>query len=362
MKNANGDGSVYKMKDKKRRNPWRAVVVTDWKYDEKNKYVPVRKTIGYYSTRTEAMDALSEYRKKPYDIDAKKLTFSDIYDKWSAVHFEKVSASSARGYKSAYNHSEPLHSMVFADIRPVHLDECIRSADVCSSTKNAMRNLYSQLYKWALKNEICSTNYAAMCDSITPDEPQKERKPITEAEEAALWKMYKDGEPYADMVLIQIYSGWRPQELCLLQVEDIDMDEKTFRGGIKTKAGKNRIVPIHDQIFPLVAARIGERTEGRLFLNSKGKGVSYESYRRHFSAIMDRIDASHSPHDARHTFITKAKEADMNEYVLKLIVGHAIADLTEKVYTHRGLERLRSEIAKIQQFGTSEQPESVCNG
>ena len=56
---------------------------------------------------------------------------------------------------------------------------------------------------------------------------------------------------------------------------------------------------------------------------------------------------NHKPHDTRHTFITLAKKAGMNEYILKLIVGHAIQDITEKVYTHRTMEELQAEIEKI---------------
>lgn len=55
----------------------------------------------------------------------------------------------------------------------------------------------------------------------------------------------------------------------------------------------------------------------------------------------------HKPHDTRHTFITKAKDAGINEYVLKLIVGHEIRDVTEKIYTHRTLEDMQYEIEKI---------------
>jgi integrase len=46
----------------------------------------------------------------------------------------------------------------------------------------------------------------------------------------------------------------------------------------------------------------------------------------------------------RHTFITKAKAYNVDEYILKLIVGHSIEDITEKVYTHRTIEQLRNEI------------------
>lgn len=62
---------------------------------------------------------------------------------------------------------------------------------------------------------------------------------------------------------------------------------------------------------------------------------------------MKKLHMSHKPHDTRHTFITKAKASNMDEYVLKLIVGHAIEDITEKVYTHRTIEQLRYEMQKI---------------
>ena len=41
------------------------------------------------------------------------------------------------------------------------------------------------------------------------------------------------------------------------------------------------------------------------------------------------------------------KRVNMNEYILKLIVGHAIDDITEKTYTHRTIEDLHQEIQKI---------------
>ena len=60
--------------------------------------------------------------------------------------------------------------------------------------------------------------------------------------------------PDIDLILIQCYSGWRPRELCYLRLEDIDLNARTFTGGLKTDAGKNRIVPIHPKIQPIVAA------------------------------------------------------------------------------------------------------------
>ena len=44
--------------------------------------------------------------------------------------------------------------------------------------------------------------------------------------------------PDIDLILIQCYSGWRPGELCYLRLDDVDLNARTFTGGLKTKRGK----------------------------------------------------------------------------------------------------------------------------
>ena len=45
--------------------------------------------------------------------------------------------------------------------------------------------------------------------------------------------------------------GWRPQELGLIELEKVDLENWEITGGMKTKAGTNRTVPIHPRIRPL---------------------------------------------------------------------------------------------------------------
>lgn len=75
--------------------------------------------------------------------------------------------------------------------------------------------------------------------------------------------------------------------------------------------------------------------------------MTYDDYRNRFRKIMKFLDMSHKPHDTRHTFVTLAKRYGMNEYILKMIVGHKINDLTENTYTHRKDEEIKREILKI---------------
>ena len=241
--------------------------------------------------------------------------------------------------------------MRMKDIRPNHMEGVIRDAKVGQSTKQRMKSLYNMLYRYALKAEIVDKNYAQMCDSVKSGDPQIIRVPFSDDEIQSLWDHVDF--PFVDMVLVGIYTGWRPQELCVLRVDDIDIENMTMTGGLKTDAGKNRIVPIHPRIQPLVLRRYDQavaKGSATFFFDVEsqtGLGMTYDKYRLRWNKIQSALHMTHRPHDTRHTFITLAKAAGVDEYILKLIVGHAIHDVTEKVYTHRTIEQIRAELLKI---------------
>lgn len=351
MRMGNGNGSVYK-ESGKRRKPWRAVVTMKIEYDEdSNKAKQIRRTIGYYSTQKDALAALVEYQKNPYDIDTQKITFAEVYERWSEEHFQKIVPSATRTWKSAFSYFKPIHNLRFLDVRPNHIEGCIVDAKVGGSTKQRMKSLCNMLYRYAIKYEIATVNYADMCDSVKKPKPTIVRVPFSESEEIQLWENISF--PFVDMVLIGIYSGWRPQELAILKIADVDLENKVYTGGLKTDAGRNRTVPIHSKVFDLVKSNY----EKALAMNSEylfndengqqGTYLTYDKYRGRFNKINKKLHLTHKPHDTRHTFITRAKSAKMDEYILKLIVGHEIDDVTEKVYTHRTMEELRYEMEKV---------------
>lgn len=44
----------------------------------------------------------------------------------------------------------------------------------------------------------------------------------------------------------------RPGELVKIETANIDIESRTMKGGIKTKAGKNRVIPINKKILPFI--------------------------------------------------------------------------------------------------------------
>ena len=84
-----------------------------------------------------------------------------------------------------------------------------------------------------------------------------------------LWsKLYEINN--VDIILIMIYTGLRPTELLEIQTENVHLDEKYMVGGMKTEAGKDRIIPLNDQIIPLVK----NRYDGQVILDDQGLPVT----------------------------------------------------------------------------------------
>lgn len=352
----NGYGTIYKMSGK-RSKPYRAMKTDKWIIDPvTGKSKQIRSTIGYYQSREDAMIALANYNENPYDIKADSITFSEVYEKWSENYFPTLSnPSSVRTVTAAYAYCNGLYDMRMKDIKVSHLEGTILNAQVGDSTKSRIKSLFNMMYKYAVAHDIVEKDYASvMFANGNPIKRSRTKEviPFSQEEIFLLWDNL-DSIAFADMILIGIYSGWRPQELAILKVADIDLEAGTMLGGLKTDAGKNRIVPIHPLIKPLIEKRMKEATvmQSEFLFNDangqQGTHMTYDKYRKRFEKVMKYLKLTHRPHETRHTFITKAKACDVDEYILKLIVGHSIDDITEKVYTHRTIDQLRAEMEKI---------------
>lgn len=350
----NGFGQITEIKNRNLRKPFRAMVTIG--VNENGR--PIQKMLkpdSYFETYNEAYSALVAYNKNPYDLDSTILV-SDLYEKWLEEYSKTIeSASSLRSISAAWKRCSSVYNMRATDLRARHIKGCI---DIAPSTslKGRIKSVFNLMLDYALEYEIVDKNYARTF-TLANDNPDVNGHIIfTDKEMDKIWENIH--LPYADLIIIQCYSGWRPQELGLIKVEDVDIINWTFRGGMKTEAGKNRIVPIHSKIRPLVKARYDEA----ISLNSEylfnctdtathrsNLKLTYDKYRHRFDKIRDQLElnSEHRAHDGRKHFITLCKKYNVDEYAIKYMVGHTISDITEKVYTDRSIDWLKSEIEKI---------------
>lgn len=368
----NGFGRISEIKNRNLRCPFRAMITIG--KDTFNR--PVGKILGYYETYNDAYEALMEYNKNPYDLD-NDLTVEQLYEKWTDDYFEKLtSASSARTVSSAWQYCSSVYSMRAKDLRARHIKGCMEDGYrietkgrkkgekifPTASIKARIKSMFNLMLDYALEYEIVDRNYARTFDISNDIIKEKEiatrRHIIFSAEELEkLWDNL-DRVKFVDWILIQCYMGWRPQELATLRLDEINLEEWYMQAGMKTDAGKQRVVPIHSRIRDLVqrnydfAVSIGSP----YLFNDKGQThsgswkLTYDKYANRFKKVIGELNLNpeHRPHDPRKTFVTAAKKAGMDEHALKLIIGHKIEDITESAYTERDIEWLRKDMEKLE--------------
>ena len=367
----NGFGQISEIKNKRLRKPYRVMVPVGKTQTGKCLSKPL-KPQSYFSTYNEAYEALVEYHKNPYDLDD-AMTVKELYEKWSEEYFKTLkSVSSERTITSAWAYCGSIYNMRVRDVRARHLKGCMEEGTAIikgetrhpsAGTKSRMKSLFNLMYDYALEYEIVEKNYARtfnISQDVINEKEQARRGHLTFSDEEinTLWENINKVQ-YTDVILIQCYSGWRPQELGLIRLEDVDLENWVFSGGLKTEAGRNRKVPIHTKIRGLVQKRYDEAQKiGSKYLinctdthtHRSSHMFTYDKYRARFDKIKKALELNpeHRCHDGRMHFITQAKKYDVDEYAIKYMVGHAITDLTERVYTKREFDWLKDEIEKIQ--------------
>ena len=365
----NGYGQISEIKNRNLRNPFRAMVTVGKTQSGKPICKPL-KPESYSATYNDAYAALVEYNKNPYDLgDA--ITVRELYEKWSEEYFKTLKAEgSIRSVESTWRYCSAVYDMRVMDVRARHVKGCMDEGTALirgverhpsASMKNQIKSLFNLMLDYALEYELVDRNYARTFN-LTEDTikeihtVKKEHIPFTDEEISALWDHVED-KNFVDAMLIQCYSGWRPQELGLIELANVDLENGTFKGGMKTEAGTDRVIPIHSKIRRLVehryeqAQRLGSPylfncTDGR---TGKPVPMTYQRYQCGFAMVRDelKLNPEHRPHDGRKHFVTAAKKAGVDEYAIKYMVGHKISDITEKVYTQREFEWLKTEIEKI---------------
>lgn len=338
MRNSNNFGSVYKMKDKPRRRPWRIVkTVTELGG------VTKRKTIGYARTKAEGLELLAKYNTNPYNLNTTKMTFKEVQEKWQLQHFEKLEPRTVTQYKSICKHFEPIKDIPMLELTTMQLQELFNSVKLSGASKRLLKAVLNQVYKYALKMDIVVKDCSEFIE-LGKKQAVIERKIFTNEEILKLWK-YKELQ-WVDTVLIMIYTGLRIGELLTIESKNIDLENRTIKGGIKTDAGKNRIIPINVEILPLIKNRMSLERQ-YLITGVRGKKLLYQNYILFFNKLMEQLNMEHTIHDCRHTFASLLSNADANKISIAKIIGHSSYLTTEKIYTHKDVEELKKAVDLI---------------
>lgn len=345
-KRAHGTGTISK--DKRYKHPYIA-------HAPASKYGSGRIYIGSFATLRDAQEAIDKYIKegRPELYNA---TLADIYKRWSDIHFKRVSESAVSLYSIMWKRFKNVQDIKIRDIRTAHFQSIVNEA-TSKSACDTIKAMAVMMCKYAVENDIINKNYAEFVK--IPKFEKKEKKIFSKQEIKVLWDHAEDKR--VQVILFMIYTGFRIGEVISLKKSDIHLKEGYIIGGEKTKAGKNRIVPLPPnipEIADFLNNWIAESDNELLF------PVSVQHFRNHYFykpliglGIITGASKHgsgyrfgkdhHTPHSTRHTFASISAAAGMQPENLQKIIGHSDFATTADIYVHQDIDTLKQEMAKI---------------
>lgn len=343
MKLPNSYGSVYKLSGA-RRNPWAAMKTVGWDMHD-GKAKQIRKAVGYYPTKKEALEALAQFNAVPAiknDIKVKQ-----VIDNWAKT-LDNYAEGTQKAYARAISRCESIWHIPICQLRYQDMQNVIDKQSALGA-KSTLKNLFSNLYAYCIKQEWIEPSRIEICRLLNCSEGKKKwtvpRDVFTPDEVQELWNRCTGATEAAALVLL--YTGMRVSELLDMKAEDVDMKNKILLvKKSKTDAGV-REIPMHCKIEPIIAMLL-KQSRGYLITPSRNAHMMTTVFRKQWDAMMQDLGMEHRIHDTRHSFVTCLVEHGADERIVKNIVGHKATNVTDSVYTHISREKRMAEIMKLE--------------
>lgn len=358
MKRANGTGTIIKLNGN-RRKQWCVKVP---KYNMDGSFVG-QTPIGYFENRTDADLFLADYNKARgiYDVDKMNFTFADLYNDFKRDYFPtkeeqkiiketgekiigKMGISNMWQTSGSYKQSKILWNRKYNELRRIDFQLVINSAKNLSPSKlNHIITFFKKLDQYAKEQGIIQMSYSQFLENI-PEKVKRRKVVFSTKEIETLWEY--EGYIIADILLVLLYSCQRIEELLSIEIKNIFLNKDYMIGGLKTSAGKDRIIPIHHAIKRIIR-KYYDPNNKYLFTDEKGIKIDYSKYRIDFNNFMDKLNMEHITHETRKTARSELDRKGGNKVCIDMILGHKSQGIGERTYTDKTIQELIETIELI---------------
>lgn len=366
-----GSGSVYKLSGT-RAKPWAAMTGE-------------KVLLGTYATSGEAVEALDSYNAQKLPADRNRYTLAQVWQSFrESPAWGKLSDKGREGLLSAWKRLEPLAGRKAVSIGVCDYQEILDTAmktprykaytaeEIAGMTesqrerymelisqppeplgydgKNRIKQLVSHLYNEMIRLQITKENLSNVL--VLPVQQARKKRNFT-AEEKAILKAHDDDE-VVKIILIYIGTGMRLNELLRLPKDHVDLKRRILTGGSKTEAGRNRVVPILDTVYPYVEYFYNRAK--KYLIEESGRVIRDDTFRRYrFYPKLEELGIQYqedgktvlTPHRARHTFVADSITGGVAPEALTKIAGYSRYDVAvDKYADDLDLDYLREEMKK----------------
>ena len=222
------------------------------------------------------------------------------------------------------------------DVSPVLVNDFLSFVSSMQTYKpNTFHRIISSLssfYRLLYSQEIVRANPLTGIDR-----PRIKQQEVKYLKHNQVLRLIDSIEDVRDKLIVRtIYAtGVRVSELCNINIEDIDFDERTIR--IRGKGDKIRTVFVDEDTLTGMLKFIGNRIVGPLFVGQQGKHISSRAIQHIFKHYAPQ---GITPHKIRHSYASELYKRSKNLRVVQENLGHTSIKTTE-IYLHTDIDERR---------------------
>lgn len=244
---------------------------------------------------------------------------------------------------------------------------------ISPKTINSHIQMFASFFDWAERHGHASHKLFEKMKVAKAKNAETTVKPYTEDQTTLIFRELTDNptglvrkDSHKWGTLLGLFTGARLNEICQLDIADIQQDGDTWFLNITDEGDANksvkatasrRKVPLHSELIRLgfldfVAVRkSGKRLFPDYSYNVNG-GYGRNLGRWYNESFLPKLRIKKPGivfHSLRHTMVTRLGRADVPEPIYQCIVGHARAGVTQQVYLREGftLRQLSEAIEKF---------------
>ena len=257
-----------------------------------------------------------------------------------------------------------------------------------------------RIYEFALDNEIIDCRNPFLKKTRKISGLKNTRNPIDETQKDLVLKVYCRTQIAA---LIMLYCGLRRGEIIPLEWSDIDLinkqiavtksaeriDTNNFAVKSHTKNGKDRYVPIPDNIIPYIKLEKLNSENKYIYSQKSGKIHTVSSWKSNWNSYQSQLNYQYycdtmkqlgrtpihkntptgipdllerfTAHQLRHTYCTMLYLAGVDILTASKLMGHSDVKITLDIYTHLDEKYKRLNIDKFNKFIAGDTTNQIIN-
>ncbi|MBA2441115.1 MAG: site-specific integrase [Rubrobacter sp.] len=360
MARANGEGSIYKVRDKSGKiTGYRAAYYVHTAKGPKRKYLSGKTRDEVAVKLTKAMAD----RDGGFVFDAGTVTVEEYLERWLSDSVrDTVRQRTYEGYEHIVErHISPaLGGVKLSKLTPAHVRGLYRDKLDAGLSPRTVRYVHTTLNKalsQAVADGLIPRNAAA---SVKPPQPRKTEIRPLDTEQVRTLLETVSGDRLEALYVVAVTAGLREGELLGLRWEDVDLEAGRIqvrrtaseaRTGLvyeMPKSGVGRQVRLGQKATQALRAhrkrQLEERMEkaglwedhGLVFPSEVGTPLGARNLQRGFKIRLKRAGLPESTrfHDLRHTCATVLLGQGVNPKFVQELLGHKDIALTLNVYSH----------------------------